>query len=277
MRHQRTARGGRAGQLLSSSQQQRQQRPSPCQSALSTGRRPAQRRRKRDERPDARKWCEMRGDSPPVDAAPSCLGRGCWVASAAIVRIEGLCEASEKERGPKREGPKRGCYFLATPVQHPVQHPSPTPLTTAGLDLATAPSCSTVTVRGVRSCRSSTYLRPACASDLPCILRHLGGPLARGWMRMKARWRCDEWMADWRTAGRRLLLLVLFFCFSSLQLHQGDGVTRVALWFHHLHDQAASSSAPMHLRFSHCNARMRSTVGMTALRCSLCCHPVTMR
>ena len=60
---------------------------------------------------------------------------------------------------------------------------------------------------------------------------------------MKARWRCDEWMADWRTAGRRLLLLLLFFCFSSLQLHQGGGVTRVALWFHHLHDQAASSSA----------------------------------
>ena len=72
MRHQRTARGGRAGQLLSSSQQQRQQRPSPCQSALSTGRRPAQRRRKRDERPDARKWCEMRGDTTPVDERQSC-------------------------------------------------------------------------------------------------------------------------------------------------------------------------------------------------------------
>ena len=70
MRHQRTARGGRAGQLLSSSQQQ--QRPSPCQSALSTGRRPAQRRRKRDERTDARKWCEMRGDTTPVDERQSC-------------------------------------------------------------------------------------------------------------------------------------------------------------------------------------------------------------
>ena len=42
-----------------------------------------------------------------------------------IGRIEGLYEASEKERGPKR-----GCYFLATPRATPKQHPSPIPLTT---------------------------------------------------------------------------------------------------------------------------------------------------
>ena len=120
MRHQRTARGGRAGQLLSSSQQQ-QQRPSPCQSALSPGRRPAQRRRKRDERPDARKWCEMRGDShsPPVDAAPSCLGRGCWVASAAIVRIEDYTRLRRRKEGRNERGRSGG----ATSLQHPCNTP----------------------------------------------------------------------------------------------------------------------------------------------------------
>ena len=39
----------------------------------------------------------------------------------------------------EREGPKRGCYFLATPRATPEQHPSPTPLTTP-VQLSAAPS-----------------------------------------------------------------------------------------------------------------------------------------
>ena len=97
MRHRHDRRWRRTSRV----EQQQQQRPSPCQSALSTGRRPAQRRRKRGERPHARKWCEMRGDTTPVDERQSCTvsqSGSCLRRGSVTCRIESKLSSASAAR-----------------------------------------------------------------------------------------------------------------------------------------------------------------------------------